>query len=95
MRILVISDTHGKIDRTIEAYRKLAAEAPVDMSLHYEDSAGGPQSEPDGGSGGSQGDSSRGDSSQGGEGTPASKSMAKPKVKGGHLRDLLNYSDRF
>lgn len=74
MRILVTSDTHGEIDRAIEVDKELAAEAPVDMSVHYEDSVGGSQS---------------------GKGTPGAKSMAKPKVKGGHLRDLINYSDRF
>lgn len=74
MRILVTSDTHGEIDRAIEVDKELAAEAPVDMSVHYEDPV---------------------DSSQGGKGTPAAKPSAKPKVKGGHLRDLINYSDRF
>ncbi len=44
---------------------------------------------------GSQGDSSQGDSSRGGKDTSAAKPSAKPKVKGGHLRDLINYSDRF
>lgn len=37
MRILVISDTHGKIQRVIDVYNKLAAEAPVDMVVHCGD----------------------------------------------------------
>ena len=220
MRILVISDTHGKIDRVIEVYKRLAAEAPVDMIAHcgdfyadakeirarlgvpmlavkgncdgcfdsesygiletefgsifvthghmedvdfnmqklfyraqemgcvgaffghthrsvfvetggvyllnpgslskprdgsggtfglvmtsenelwgkiyrYEDFIGGSQNGLNGSSGGSQSASSQGDSSRGDKGTPVSKPPAKPKIKGGHLRDLINYSDRF
>lgn len=37
MRIFVISDTHGKLDRALEVYKKLAAEAPVDMLVHCGD----------------------------------------------------------
>ena len=220
MRILVISDTHGKIDRVIEVYKRLAEEAPVDMIAHcgdfyadakeirarlgvpmlavkgncdgcfdsesygiletefgsifvthghmedvdfnmqklfyraqemgcvgaffghthrsvfvetggvyllnpgslskprdgsggtfglvmtsenelwgkiyrYEDFIGGSQNGLNGSSGGSQSASSQGDSSRGDKGTPVSKTPAKPKIKGGHLRDLINYSDRF
>ena len=197
MRILVISDTHGKIDRVIEVYNKLAAEAPVDRIVHcgdfYSDAReirarlGAPMlavkgncdgcfdsesygiletefgnifvthghmedvqfsmqklfyraqemgcvgaffghthrsvfvetggvsllnpgslSLPRDGSGGTFGlvvtsedelwgkiyryEDFIGNGSGGGSGA---KSMVKPKVKGGHLRDLLNYSDRF
>lgn len=37
MRILVISDTHGKTDRVFDVYKKLAAEAPIDMLVHCGD----------------------------------------------------------
>lgn len=41
MRILLISDTHGKIERALEIYQKLRTEAPIDMIVHcgdfYED----------------------------------------------------------
>lgn len=37
MRIFVISDTHGKIERAIEIYKKLSHEAPVDMLVHCGD----------------------------------------------------------
>lgn len=37
MRIFVISDTHGKIDRAIEVYKKLSLEAPIDMLVHCGD----------------------------------------------------------
>jgi uncharacterized protein len=41
MRILLISDTHGKIERALEIYQRLHAEAPIDMIVHcgdfYED----------------------------------------------------------
>ena len=210
MRILVISDTHGKIHRVVEVYKKLAAEAAVDMLVHcgdfYEDAqeirarlgvpmlavkgncdgcfdsgsygvletefgnilvthghtddvnfnmqklyyraldmgcAGaffghthrsvfvetggvyllnpGSLSLPRDGSGGTFGlvvtsekelwckiyryedficdahglSGGSGGGSQGGKGTLAAKPPTKPKVKGGHLRDLINYSDRF
>ena len=37
MRILVISDTHGKIERAIDVYRKLASESPIDFIVHCGD----------------------------------------------------------
>ena len=41
MRILLISDTHGKIERALEIFQKLRTEAPIDMIVHcgdfYED----------------------------------------------------------
>ncbi len=37
MRIFVISDTHGKIERAVELYKKLASEAPIDMLVHCGD----------------------------------------------------------
>ena len=37
MRILVISDTHGKTHRVFDVYKKLAAEAPPDMIVHCGD----------------------------------------------------------
>lgn len=37
MRILVISDTHGKTDRVFDVYKKLAAEAPIDILVHCGD----------------------------------------------------------
>lgn len=37
MRILVISDTHGKIERAIDVYKKLASESPIDFIVHCGD----------------------------------------------------------
>ena len=39
MRILVVSDTHGQVDRVIEVYKKLAKSAPVDLIVHCGDHA--------------------------------------------------------
>lgn len=37
MRILVISDTHGKIERVVDVYKKLVSEAPLDFIVHCGD----------------------------------------------------------
>lgn len=37
MRLLVVSDTHGKCDRVLNVYRKLSAENPVDAIIHCGD----------------------------------------------------------
>lgn len=37
MRIFVISDTHGKIERAVEVYKRLSQEATVDMLVHCGD----------------------------------------------------------
>ena len=41
MRILVVSDTHGKLDRFMRVFEKLKKESPVDLIIHcgdyYED----------------------------------------------------------
>lgn len=37
MRILIVSDTHGNIERVIEVYKKLSADNPVDLIVHCGD----------------------------------------------------------
>lgn len=134
MRILVISDTHGKNERVYDVYNKLASaggpaarsgglsggtfalvttsEAGLQAKIYYyEDfmlpaagvgSTGGGADAPDN----SAADNSAAGGSASAPETPASpaaspvapavrKQKQKPKVKGGHLRSLINYSDRF
>ncbi len=39
MRILIVSDTHGSVERVYEVYKKLAADSPVDLIVHCGDYA--------------------------------------------------------
>ncbi|MBR3182931.1 MAG: metallophosphoesterase, partial [Firmicutes bacterium] len=37
MRILIVSDTHGSVQRVLDIYKKLAKESPVDLIAHCGD----------------------------------------------------------
>lgn len=37
MRILIVSDTHGSIQRVLDVYKKLAKDSPVDLIVHCGD----------------------------------------------------------
>ena len=37
MRILIVSDTHGSVEKVYEIYKKLSKEAPVDLIVHCGD----------------------------------------------------------
>ena len=39
MRILVVSDTHGYVDRVYEVYKKLVKSSPIDLIVHCGDHA--------------------------------------------------------
>ena len=39
MRILVVSDTHGYVERVYEVYKKLVKSSPIDLIVHCGDHA--------------------------------------------------------